>query len=121
MPFTDPKVHSQRTRLTLAQINAGVTLVPAIADRKLRVVGCRMIAYGGAIGAVTTIDILGTQGGSGVKLVTFAQASLTQSTELSAGGAGTTVLADGASRTPCDVGTGITLGKTGSNATTATT
>ena len=39
---------------------------------------------------------------------------------LTAGGTGAAVLADGASYTANDVSTGITVGKTGSNVTTAT-
>ncbi len=74
----------------------------------------------GAAGAVTTVDLLGTQGGVSVKLCAFAQASLSQSTVLVMGGAGAAVLTDGASYAICDAGTAITLGKTGSALTTAT-
>jgi hypothetical protein len=116
----NPLVHNLRTRLTIAQINAGATLLAAIAGKSYRITSCHAIAYGGAAGAVTTVDVKGTQSASVVKLVAFAQASLTQSTVLKMGGSGATVLADGASYTACDVNTAITVAITGSNVTTAT-
>jgi hypothetical protein len=114
------KVRNQRFRATIAQVNAGLTLLPKIAGKKYRLVACNAIAIGGAAGAVTTVDILGTQATSSVKLVAFAQASLTQSTVLKDGGSGAAVLADGASYAPCDTNTAITIGKTGSAVDTAT-
>jgi len=109
-----------RMRATIAQINAGLTLVAAIPGFKLRVVNARAVAVGGNAGTVTTVDILGTQAAASVKLVAFAQASLTESTVLTAGGSGAAVLADGASFAQCDTNTAITLGKTGSAIDTAT-
>lgn len=107
-------------QLTIAQINAGVTLLPAQPGRKYRMVGCKAIAYGGAVGATTTVDVLGTQAAAPVKLISFAQANLTQSTELRDGATGATILADGASFLDCDANTPITVGKTGASLTTAT-
>jgi hypothetical protein len=115
-----PKVRAVRTRFTIAAINAGANLVPAVAMQKIRMVGCKAIAVGGAAAAVTTVDVLATQAGSSVKLAAFAQASLTQSTVLNAGDSGAAVLADGASFAACDAATAITVGKTGSSVTTAT-
>lgn len=112
-------VLSTRVRFTIAQVNAGATLVPAITGKRIRMVSCKAIAIGGAVGAVTTVDVLGTQS-TATKLVAFAQASLTQSAVLTDGGTGAAVLADGLSYISNDVSTGITVGKTGSNATTAT-
>jgi hypothetical protein len=116
----NPIAHNVRTRFTIAQINAGATLLAAIAGYAYRMVSAEAISYGGAAGAVTTVDLLGTQSASGVKLVAFAQASLTQSAVLKAGGTGAAVLADGASYVACDANTAITIGKTGSDVTTAT-
>ena len=107
-----------RLRNTIAEINAGKTLLAAVAGKSYRILNVKAIAYGGAVGATTTVDILGTQT-TGVKLVTFAQADLAQSVVLSDVVDGT-VLADGASYTACDVNTAITIGKTGSDLTTAT-
>ena len=108
-----------RKRLTIAQVNAGVELVAAVSGKSIRMVDCKAIAVGGAAGAVTTVDVTGTSTTSR-KLVAFAQASLTQSTVLTAGGSGATVLADGASYTANDAGTAINVSKTGSSITTAT-
>jgi hypothetical protein len=112
-------VMNVRQRFTIAEINAGATLVPAVAGKSIRMVSCKAIAVGGAAGAVTTVDVLGTLS-TGRKLVAFAQANLTQSTVLTDGGTGAAVLADGASYTANDAGTAVTVGKTGSNVTTAT-
>jgi hypothetical protein len=112
-------VQNVRQRFTIAEINAGATLVAAVAGKSIRMVSCKAIAVGGAAGAVTTVDVLGTLS-TGRKLVAFAQANLTQSTVLTDGGTGAAVLADGASYTANDAGTAVTVGKTGSNVTTAT-
>jgi len=112
-------VQNVRQRFTIAEINAGATLVAAVTGKSIRMVACKAISIGGAAGAVTTVDVLGTAT-TGRKLVAFAQASLTQSTVLTDGGTGAAVLADGASYTANDVGTAVTVGKTGSNVTTAT-
>lgn len=114
------KVHNQRFRVTIAQVNAGLALLPAIAGKKYRMVQALAIAIGGAVGTLTTVDILGTQATASAKLVAFAQASLTRSAVLTSGGTGAAVLADGASHTPCDTNTGITIGKTGGTGDTAT-
>ena len=113
-------VYSHRQRVTVAEINAGATLLSAVAGKGYRLVGCKAIAYGGAVGSVTTVDVLGTQSGSSVKLVAYAQASLTQSAVLKDGGSGAAVLADAASYVACDDNTALTILKTGSDADTAT-
>ena len=113
-------VFTERIRSTIAEINAGKTLLPALPGLKYRLIEAIAIAYGGAATAVTTVDVLGTQATAGVKLVAFAQANLTQSTVLRSGGTGAAVLADGASHAANDVNTAITVGKTGSNVATAT-
>lgn len=112
-------VMNVRQRFTIAEVNAGATLVAAVAGKSIRMVSCKAIAVGGAAGAVTTVDVLGTLS-TGRKLVAFAQANLTQSTVLTDGGTGAAVLADGASYTANDAGTAVTVGKTGSSVTTAT-
>ncbi len=112
-------VLNKRQRFTIAEINAGATLLPAIAGKSYRMIAAKVIAVGGAAGAVTTVDITGTVSTSR-KLVAFAQANLTQSAVLVDGGTGGTVLADGASHTANDAGTAILVGKTGASVTTAT-
>jgi hypothetical protein len=108
-----------RTRLTIAQVNAGATLLAAVAGFKYRMISCKAIAIGGAAGAVTTVDVKSTQTTAAI-LVAFAQASLTQSTVLTAGGSGAAVLADGDSYIANDANTAITVIKAGSDVTTAT-
>lgn len=108
-----------RKRFTIAQINAGATLIPALPGIKIRMVDGFAISVGGAAAAVTTVDILATLTSSR-KLVAFGQAALTQSALIRAGGTGGVILADGASFTANDAGTAVTVGKTGSDVTTAT-
>ena len=118
--YAQSTVLNDRHRVTVAEINAGHELLPAITGRAYRIVSVTAIAYGGAVGTTTTVDILGTQAAGSVKLVAYAQASLTQSTVLNAGDAGAAVLADGASFAVCDAATAITISKTGGDADTAT-
>lgn len=112
-------IYAQRTRVAIADINAGLTLLAALAGWKYRLLDAYAIAVGGAAAAVTTVDVLGTQAASGVKLVAFGQAALTQSALVRAGSSGGVILADGASFAINDVNTAITIGKTGSSITTA--
>ena len=107
-------------RKTIAEINAGSTLLPALPGFKYRVTDMRKIAVGGAAAAATTVDILATQAGASVELMASAVANLTQSAILRAGATGGDVLADGASFGSNDVNTAITAGKTGADLTTAT-
>jgi hypothetical protein len=108
-----------RTRATISTINGGFTLLAARPGWKYQLVSAAAIAYGGAVGAVTTVDLKGTQS-TLKKLVAWAQASLTQSTRLEAGDSGAAILADGASYIACDANTALTVDITGSNCTTAT-
>lgn len=108
-----------RTRLTVAQVNAGVTLLAAIAGSRYRLCDAWAIATGGAATTGTTIDILGTTS-TAKKLVAFGQAALTQSALVRAGSAGGVLLADGASFIQQDANTAITLGITGSAFTVMT-
>ncbi len=109
-----------RQRFTLAEVNAGLTFLPAVPKYGYRVVDAECTAVGGAAAAGTTVDLLGVSGGSARKIVAWAQANLTQSTKLRAGATGAAVLADGASLTRNDINTGLSIGKTGSSFTTAT-
>lgn len=112
-------VFNIRKRFTVAQVNAGATILPARAGLQYRMVDAFAIAVGGAVGAVTTVDILATLSASSRKLVAFTQANMTQSTLLRAGGTGATILADGASFTTNDANTAVTILKNGSDITTA--
>ena len=111
---------TKRFRVTIAQINAGYTIVAALPGLAYRLVDAFAIAVGGAVATVTTVDILATQAASSVKLVAFAQASLTQSALLRAGASGAAILANGASFVANDVNTALTVNKSGSDVATAT-
>lgn len=110
---------SIRRRFTIAEVNSGATLLAAVTGLRYRMVDAFAIAVGGSVGAVTTIDLIGTVT-TARKLVAWAQASMTQSTLLRAGASGAAILADGASFTANDISTAVTIGKTGATATTAT-
>lgn len=116
------EVLNVRHRVTTGEINAvnGHIVVPAVTGYKIRLVDAAAIAYGGAVTATTTVDLLGIQGTSSVKLVAFGQAALTQSAVVHAGDAAGVVLADGASFVACDAGGAITAYITGDNVATAT-
>lgn len=113
-------VMMKRQRFTIAEINAGATLLAATPGMAYRMVTCAAIAIGGNAATVTTVDVLATQSAASVKLVAFAQASLTRSTRLEAGDSGAAILTDGVSHVANDVNTAITVGKTGSDVATAT-
>lgn len=109
-----------RTRFTAAQINAGATLLPAVPGFAYRLIDITLIAIGGAASGATDVRVLGTRAAGSVALLIAAIAALTQSAVLRAGAANATVLADGASFTPLDVNTAVTVGKTGGALATAT-
>lgn len=108
-----------RTRTTIAAVNAGATLLPALVGFAYRIIDASMISVGGAAGATTTVDILGTLTTSR-KILAVAIAALTQSALVRIGAANAVILADGASFTRNDVNTAITIGKTGASLTTST-
>jgi hypothetical protein len=109
-----------RTRATIAQINAGLELLPALAGYAYRMIDMAMIAVGGAAATATSVDINATRAAGAIKLLVVAVAALTQSAIVRAGAANAVILADGASFTACDANTAITLGKAGSSLATAT-
>jgi len=122
-----PVLYSLRTRVTLAQLNAGFTLLAAIAGRNYRLVSCCLTAIGGAATTGTSVNIIGTRAAAPVQLFVAAIARLTQSVRnvvgtpfATAGAESLTTLADGASFTPLDVNTAITVITVGSAMTVMT-
>jgi hypothetical protein len=109
-----------RIRTTIANVNAGATLLPAVPGRAYRITDMTMIAVGGAVTGATDVRILGTRAAGSVALFVVAIAALTQSAVNKPHSANVTVLADGATYTALDVNTPITIGKTGGAAATAT-
>lgn len=113
-------VQTIRTRFTAAQVNAGATLLPAVPGYAYRLLDVTLIAIGGAASGATDVRILGTRAAGAVALIAAAVAALTQSAIAKPNSANVTVLADGASFTPLDANTAITIGKTGGALATAT-
>lgn len=113
-------VQTIRTRFTVAQINAGATLLPAVPGFAYRLVDAVLVAIGGAASGATDVRLLGTRAAGSVVLLAVAVAALTQSAVVRAGAANAAVLADGASFTPLDANTAVTVAKTGGALATAT-
>ncbi len=109
-----------RTRVTLAQLNAGLILLPAVAGFIYSLIDATLIAVGGAAAVGTSVNIIGTRAAAPVQLVVVAIAALTQSAVVRAGAANAAVLADGASFAPLDVNTGISVITVGTPMTTLT-
>lgn len=104
---------SLRLRFSLAQLNAGATILPAIPLWRYRAISMALIAIGGAAATSTSVRINGTQATVLVQLLDAPVAGLTRSTLLEAGFAGGTILADGASFAQCDINTPILLANNG--------
>ena len=121
IPMDGPNmVQSQRHRVTTAEINAGHTILPAVAGLKYRIIDWTMIAYGGSAATATAVTLLATQT-SAVALATVAVAALTQSNVVKPDTAThVAVLTDGASFKANDANTAITVGKTGGTLATCT-
>lgn len=111
---------SVRRRCTVAEINAGVTLLPAVPGFSYSLRDVTLIAIGGAASGATDVRVLGTRSAGSVALIVAAIAALTQSAVVKPNTANVTVLADGASFTPLDVNTAVTVGKTGGSLATST-
>lgn len=119
-PFSGNILRQLVRRCTIAEINAGVELLPARSGIFYRILDAVVIAVGGAVTGATDVRILGTRAGSSVAILAVAVAALTQSAIVRAGAANAVVLADGGSFTPLDPNTAVTAGKTGGSAATAT-
>ena len=104
-----PVAYSLRTRVTLAQLNAGLTLLAAIPGFAYRLIDATLIAIGGAATTGTSVNLIGTRAAAPVQLLVAAVAALTQSALVRIGAANAVILADGASFTALDVNTPITV------------
>jgi hypothetical protein len=92
---------SSRVRVTLAQLNAGFNVLPALPGVRWRLLYAMMIAIGGAATTGTSVNLIGTAAAAAVQLMVVTVAALTRSTLIQSGvtpAAGSvTMLADGAS------------------------
>lgn len=103
-------VQNKRVRVTLAQINAGFELLPAIAGYAYRLIDWSLIAIGGAAATATSVDLIGTQGGAAVRPVVTAVSALAENTVIGRGHANSVVLNAGASTKALDANTAVTIG-----------
>jgi len=122
-----PIRYTLRTRVTLAQLNAGFTLLAAIAGFSYRLIEASFLAVGGAATTGTSVNLIGTRAAAPVQLCVVAIARLVQSVLLrtgtpfaTAGAESITTLADGASFAALDVNTPITVITVGSAMTVMT-
>jgi hypothetical protein len=115
-----PVLLELRTRVTLAQLNAGLTLLPAIPGYRYRLVDADLTSVGGAATAGTSVNLIGTRAAGAVQLLVAAVAALAQSVLAKIGAANMVILADGASFTQLDANTAITVITVGSAMTTLT-
>ena len=93
-------LYALRTRVTLAQANAGITLLAAVAGLKYRIASWKIIAIGANAAATanaTGVKITGVQAAGTVNLGITLLAALTRSAVNTPATANTTLLADGAS------------------------
>jgi hypothetical protein len=109
-----------RQRVTVAQLNAGFTLLAAVPGFIYSLTDVKVTAIGGAATTGTSVNIIGTRAGAPVQLLVVAIAALTQSALVRHGAANAVILADGASFTPLDVNTPITIITVGSAMTVMT-
>jgi len=117
--LVSPVIKNVRMRITTAEVNAGHTLLAAVADKGYRMISCKAIAIGGTAATVTTVDVMGDSGGAQV-LVAYAVAGLVQSAVLTDGDANSAVLADGVSYIANTDNTAISVIKNGGDMITAT-
>lgn len=104
-----PEVLTKRVRVTVAQLNAGLTVLAAIPGLKYRIVDYKLVAVGGNATTATSVNVRGTRAAGVVELLVVAIAALTRSAVVRAGAANAVVLADGASFTVLDVNTAVTI------------
>lgn len=101
---------NKRVRVTLAQVNAGYELLPAIAGYAYRLIDSSLIAIGGAAATATSVDLIGTRGAVAVRPVVTAVSAMSENTRVALGHANAVILAAGASFTALDANTAVTIG-----------
>ncbi len=101
---------TKRVRVTLAQINAGFELLPALAGYAHRLIGWSLTAIGGAAATATSVDLIGTRGGVAVRPAVVAVSAMSENTRIPQSHANSVILAAGASFTPLDANTALTIG-----------
>lgn len=105
--------------VTVAQVNSGFTLVPAVSGRTLRVTHFFVQALGGATAGCTTVRLSDTSSGP-VDVATIAVAALTQNTVVTEATPTTVTLGTFGAAGQLSAGAGLQIREVGSACTTAT-
>ena len=115
------KVYTAFKACSLANVNAGATLIAAVPGYKIRLIDVTMVATGGNAATATSVDIKGTQGTAKV-LLAMAIGGLTRSNIAKPNLATHAApIADGFLFKECDANTAVTVLKAGSDLATCTT
>lgn len=109
-----------RRRCSVADVTAGVNLLPPLPGVRWRMHDAVLIAIGGAAATTTSLNIQGLVAGVATQLLVVAIAALTQSTIVRAGAANAVVLADGASFTQQDANAAMVAKAVGAGLTGST-
>ena len=109
-----------RQRVTVADINAGLTLLPAKEGIAYRLIDFSFTAIGGSASGATDVRLLGTQGAASVALFIAPIASLVVNVFFAGRTLTTHILTAGGSFVRNDEATAITIGKTGGTLATST-
>ena len=110
-------VYSVESNVTIANINAGTVLVPAVTGRTLKVTHVLLRAIGGAVGTCTAVVVEDTTG-SPVASITANIAQLTQNTVVTESTASVVIGTFGV--TSLTANQGLQVAKTGGTCDTAT-
>lgn len=113
-------VNYVKKRFTVAEVNAGDTILAARPGYKYRMIDCSMAAEGGAAGTATSVEVSATQSAASVDLVSNTVGILTDDALVRMGITNSTLLANGLWAAANDANTAITIGKTGGALDTAT-
>lgn len=111
-----PRPRAVAVKLTVAQVNAGIDIVPGDPERAIRVVDATARAIGGNVGTATGVDVTNTAGTT--KVASFARAGLTDGALVRAGAANTTLGAGW--NADLAAGQGLKIVKDGGDLDTAT-
>jgi hypothetical protein len=117
-PPTNGGVHVAVGKLTIAEVNAGTVVIPAVPGRAIRPLFFRVQPIGGAVGGLDAI-VIGDTADTPVVVASFAQAQLAENAVLTSDNE-TGVTQGAGFQVPLTTGKGVKIYKTGSAGTTAT-
>jgi hypothetical protein len=117
--ITAGNIFSVSANLTLAQVNAGTVILPAVAGQTYKVQHVSIQAIGGAAAACTLVEVADTSG-SPVVAMSSTVAGLSQNTRVTEASAATIAVTNAFAPTALTANQGIQVLSTGSACTTAT-